>query len=140
MQFPGHTPRSIVLAEDDLDDQEMLEYSFREIDPELTVICVSTGRKLMDHLDRLPDGELPVLIILDYNLPELSGADIMRLLQGNPRYQAIPKLIWSTSNSPYYKSVCMELGAKDYIAKPSDLAAYLSVARHIRSFIEDPVL
>lgn len=140
MQFPGHTPRSIVLAEDDLDDQEMLEYSFREIDPELTVICVSTGRKLMDHLDRLPDGELPVLIILDYNLPELSGADIMRLLQGNPRYQAIPKLIWSTSNSPYYKSVCLELGAKDYIAKPSDLAAYLSVARHIRSFIEDPVL
>lgn len=141
MQFPGHRTRSIVLAEDDLDDQEMLEYSFREIDPLLNVICVTNGRRLMDYLEALPDGELPELIILDYNLPELSGADIMRLLQENVRYVDIPKLIWSTSNSPYYKSVCLELGARDYIAKPSDLAAYLSVARHIRSFIaEDPVV
>lgn len=136
MQFSGHVTGSIVLAEDDIDDQEMLEYSFREIDPQLPLICLPNGRKLMDYLSVLSESALPSIIILDYNLPELNGADIMRLLQQDHRYDHIPKLIWSTSNSPYYKSLCIELGALDYIEKPGDLAAYLSVARHMLSFIK----
>ncbi|MGX5820164.1 response regulator [Chitinophaga lutea] len=135
MQFPGHPTRSIVIAEDDLDDQEMLRYAFREIDPGLVVICVATGKKLMNHLEHLATGNMPALFILDYNLPEMSGADIMRWLRSNERFGEIPILVWSTSNSPYYKSVCMELGARDYIDKPSDLAAYLSTARHMLSFM-----
>lgn len=139
MQFLGHALRSILLAEDDKDDQEMLEYAFREIDPTVAVICVPNGRKFVSYLENISDAELPSLIILDYNLPEMNGAEIISLLQQDSRYKDIPKVIWSTSGSPVYRSICMSIGARDYIVKPSDMAAYLSTARHMLTFIGEPM-
>ncbi|MBO9152301.1 response regulator [Chitinophaga sp. GCM10012297] len=135
MQFPGHATRFIVLAEDDHDDQEMLQFAFREVDPQMRLICLPNGKKFMNWLGERPDDALPSVIVLDYNLPELNGAEIMQLLGPDERLRNIPKIIWSTSNSPVFRSICMDLGASDYIAKPSDLASYIAIARHILSFM-----
>lgn len=135
MQFPGHATKFIVLAEDDQDDQEMLQFAFREVAPHMQLVCMPNGRTFMTWLEKQPDEGLPSVIVLDYNLPELNGAEIMQLLAPDERLKNIPKIIWSTSNSPVFRSICLELGAKDYIAKPSDLASYLAIARHILSFL-----
>ena len=86
------------------------------------------------------EDELPSLIILDYNLPEINGADILNLMKKDQRYAHIPKIIWSTSASPVYRTICKTLGARDYIVKPGDMATYLSIARHMLTFIEEPML
>ncbi|RPE13096.1 response regulator [Chitinophaga lutea] len=139
MQFLGHALRSVLLAEDDQDDQEMLAYAFREIAPQVAVISVPNGKKFMSYLESIGEGELPALIILDYNLPEVTGAEILNLLKSDRRYAHIPKIIWSTSASPVYRAICKTLGARDYIVKPSDMATYLSTARHMLTFIEEPM-
>lgn len=140
MQFLGHAPRSILLAEDDKDDQEMLEYAFREIDPAVSVVCVSNGGKFLSWLQNISTVDLPSLIILDYNLPEMNGAEIITMLQQEERYRDIPKVIWSTSTSPVYRALCLRLGARDYIIKPSDMATYLSTAKHMLTFIREAML
>lgn len=139
MQDLGHTKRTIFLAEDDIDDREMLEFAVKEVDPLAEIVSITNGRRFIALLDGIPDHELPALIILDYNLPELTGVEIVKLLNQKGRYHAIPKVMWSTSSSPVHKSISIELGILDYIIKPSDMASFISIARHMLSFIKAPI-
>jgi CheY-like chemotaxis protein len=109
----------IFLAEDDLDDQEFFIDSFREVTQDVKILTVANGSKAVKVLESLPLDKLPLLIILDYNLPELNGADILRLLQFKELFKSIPKVVWSTSTTPVYEEICMKLGAQAYIVKPS---------------------
>jgi DNA-binding response OmpR family regulator len=123
----------ILLGEDDVDDQDFLEEAILEIDAAFTLCSFNTGEKLIAFLQSLTNDLLPCLIVLDYNMPQLNGADILEILKGNHRYHDIPKIVWSTSDSPAYKTSCMELGACDYIVKPSNLSSLTDVARQILS-------
>jgi len=124
----------ILLGEDDMDDQEFLEEVFLSIDSSYQLQSISNGKNFIIHLDKLDDNNLPCLIILDYNLPQLNGAEILKILDATSRYKAIPKVVWSTSNSSVFRAKCLELGALDYIVKPSNIASLKQVAKHIISF------
>lgn len=137
MQFLGHRKRLILLAEDDVDDQELLENAFGEIDPTWQLVCIPNGRKFVKYLNSMEDGALPALMILDYNIPELTGVEIVQELNDQARYLNIPKIIWSTSSSPVFKAKSIELGVVDYVTKPSDLASFLSIAKHMLSFVKE---
>ena len=124
----------ILLGEDDIDDKEFLEEVFLSIDSSYQLQSISNGKNFIIHLDKLDDNDLPCLIILDYNLPQLNGAEILKILDATGRYKAIPKVVWSTSNSSVFRAKCLELGALDYIVKPSNIASLKQVAKHIISF------
>lgn len=137
MQFSGHLNKQILLAEDDCDDQELLENAFNQIDPSWKVVCIPNGKKFVSYLAEIADQQLPALLVLDYNIPELTGVEILKLLNNESRYQEIPKIIWSTSSSPFFKAASIELGVSDYITKPNDLASFLSIAKHMLSFVKE---
>jgi len=124
----------ILLGEDDADDEELLKEVFTSIDNSFSMRFANNGRKLVTHLEQLPDNDLPCLIILDYNMPELNGAEILKSLKSEARYDSIPKIIWSTSGSETYKRLCLELGACEYIIKPSSFKELTDVARYMLSF------
>ena len=124
----------ILLGEDDADDEELLKEVFTSIDNSFSMRFANNGRKLVTHLEQLPDSNLPCLIILDYNMPELNGAEILKSLKSEARYDSIPKIIWSTSGSETYKRLCLELGACEYIIKPSSFKELTDVARYMLSF------
>ena len=124
----------ILLGEDDADDEELLKEVFSSLDSSFSMMFANNGRKLVAHIEQLPDTDLPCLIILDYDMPELNGADILKALKTDSRYDSIPKIIWSTSGSETYKRICLELGACEYIIKPSSFQELKDVARHMLSF------
>lgn len=124
----------ILLGEDDVDDEELLLEVFSTIDTSYSLTFVNNGRKLAATIRAMPDNHLPCLIVLDYNMPELNGADILRELQNDRRYDSIPKIIWSTSGSDTYKNLCLTLGASDYIIKPSSVKGLTEAARYMLSF------
>jgi CheY-like chemotaxis protein len=137
MMVPLSQPtRSILLAEDDADDQELLSNALREIDPEVDVICITNGRKFVSYLESVQDTQLPSLIILDYNIPELTGVEILTIINEDDRYNSIPKIVWSTSKSPVFKTMSFDMGVVDYIIKPNDIASFTDIARHMLSFIK----
>jgi CheY-like chemotaxis protein len=125
----------ILLAEDDIDDQELLVEAFSEIDPAIQLNSFSTGKKFLNHLEKLPDSEIPNMIILDYNIPEINGAEILEKLESDKRYQHVVKLVWSTSNSALYENSCLSLGAKAYLVKPSNITALMDLAKKMLSFV-----
>lgn len=118
----------IFLAEDDIDDQELLIEAFAHFDDSISVKVVNNGKKAFSFLESLSAGQTPCLIVLDYNLPELSGAEILQKLNQSKLFEDVTKVVWSTSNSPVYESVCMALGAKAYLVKPNDISGMNKLA------------
>jgi CheY-like chemotaxis protein len=123
----------IVLGEDDIDDQEILQEVFFEADSSLRLQFFNNGRKVISHLES-SGHDLPCLIILDYNMPELNGAEILKILSRDERLRSIPKIIWSTSDAPVYKSICLEYGASDYLVKPSKIDVLENMVKYMLSF------
>lgn len=125
--------KTILIGEDDPDDQELLKEVFSSIESSCSLVFTSNGSQLLSYLNNSDNTRLPGLIILDYNMPELNGAEILKELKVN-KYQQIPKIIWSTSRSDIYKNLCLDLGASDYIVKPSRINDLMEVARYMLSF------
>ena len=123
----------ILLGEDDADDQEMLKEVFTSIDTAFILFFVNKGSEILSALSKLKDDQMPCLIILDYNMPGLNGADILREMRTNERYKNIPKVVWSTSGSEKFRSLCLELGALDYVIKPTSVADLEKIARYMLS-------
>ena len=123
----------ILLGEDDADDQEMLKEVFASIDASFVLFFVSNGGEILSALEKLKDDQMPCLIVLDYNMPGLNGADILRELGTNERYKRIPRIVWSTSTSEKFKKLCLELGAADYVIKPNNVNDLEKIARYMLS-------
>jgi CheY-like chemotaxis protein len=98
----------ILLGEDDADDQEMLKEVFTSIDTAFVLFFVNNGKEILSALEKLKDDQMPCLIVLDYNMPGLNGADILQELGTNERYKNIPKVVWSTAMSEKFRKICLE--------------------------------
>lgn len=126
----------IFLAEDDIDDQELFVEAISLHNQSIQIRSVSNGRKAISVLESLPASSLPCLIVLDYNLPEADGAQILNFLSQQDRYHLIPKIVWSTSNSPVYREACLQLGAKAYFTKPTDVSGITALAKEMLSLCD----
>ena len=131
VQLPS---KFILCGEDDKDDEDLLKEIFSSVDGSFSLLFVNNGRKLVSSLDLLPDNSLPCLLVLDYNMPELNGAEILKELKGNSRYDSIPKIIWSTSGAEMYKQLCLTLGASDYVIKPSNVKELQQIVHYMISY------
>lgn len=125
-------PKTVLIGEDDLDDQELLKEIFSSVDGSFVLVFASNGSQVLSYLNENP-GELPCLIILDYNMPGLNGAEILKELKISNRYNSVPKIIWSTSKSGTYKDICLQLGANDYLVKPSNVNDLVDICRYMLS-------
>ena len=123
----------ILIGEDDIDDQEFLKEVFSSIDDSFLIVFASNGHEVFEYLDEKNNNLMPCLIVLDYNMPGMNGIDILRELKNDNRFNEIPKIIWSTSKSPTYKEVALELGANDYLIKPSNVNDLTDICRYMLS-------
>ncbi len=123
----------ILIGEDDMDDKEIIEEAFAEIDPSVKVHFVNNGQNLLSFLTETPSDDLPSLIVIDYNMPGLNGAEILKSLDGSSKVKNIPKVIWSTSGASQYKSSCLSLGAYDYLVKPSSVHELENLVKYLLS-------
>ena len=128
---PSSTPLKILLAEDDPDDQELIREAFKEVNNLLSLHVVENGNRVIEYLNKIEDTHLPCLIILDYNMPELNGAQVLQKLCESPRFAAIPKVILSTSNNVKYIKEAQEKGAHEYRIKPSNFPNLVAMVREM---------
>jgi CheY-like chemotaxis protein len=78
---------------------------------------------LLSHLYSIKeDTQLPRLIITDINMPKMTGLELLALLKANARYKHIKVIVLSTAYKQDYDIQCKELGATDFIQKPSSFA------------------
>lgn len=120
------TPCTILYAEDEPDDILFLERAFKSVGLPHTLNAVSDGEKAQEYLagegqfkdrTRYP---LPDLILLDINMPKQSGLDVLRWLRNQAQFKSLPVLILTSSSRMEDKEKARQLGAEDYLLKPSD--------------------
>jgi CheY-like chemotaxis protein len=127
---------SLLVAEDDLDDQLILEECLGDYGYSGRIHFVKNGKKVIDYLNGLVhDTELPRLIVLDLNMPILNGTQTLFELKQNARYMEIPVVIYSTSDNEHEKRKCMSFGAVDYLVKPISIAESDAMTKRLMEFL-----
>ncbi len=104
----------VLIIDDDPDALEVAKARLTK--EELDIVCVQGGvLGLKAARDEDPD-----LILLDLDMPDISGFDVCRSLKADPELCMIPVLFLSGSTTPEDKIVGLDLGAVDYVTKPFD--------------------
>lgn len=121
----------ILIVEDDPDDQELIAYAFSKADPSLKLCIVDDGQKAIEYLKQSPDKSLPCVILIDYNMPELNGAQVIQKIASDNRLKTIPKVILSTSSNPLFIKESIAKGADAYRVKPDNFSALVHIAKEM---------
>ncbi len=109
----------ILIADDDLEDQEMLIEVIGQVDNSLTIETASDGQEALNKLTSQSPEKSPALLILDFKMPYLNAAELLETLAQDEKYAQIPKVVWSTSNRQEDVKRCLRAGARHYFVKPT---------------------
>jgi CheY-like chemotaxis protein len=71
------------------------------------------GQEALESVRRSP----PDLVVLDLQMPGVSGFDVLRELRADPRFERLPVVICSAASSPYVRDEVLRLGAQDFVSK-----------------------
>jgi CheY-like chemotaxis protein len=75
---------------------------------------------------------IPALVLLDLNLPRLSGMKVLEWIRGQPEYADLPVLIYTSSGQPAEQEQAQNLGANDYLVKPVRLEQIAELVRQAK--------
>jgi CheY-like chemotaxis protein len=120
--------RFILVVDDDEDDCRMVQESLRQIGVKIPVRFVYGGFECFELLDE-PSANLPILIILDVNLPRMNGLEVLEQL--NIKFK-IPVIFYTTSCNEDLLVKARKLGAIDCVQKGTSYADNLKFAKRIK--------
>lgn len=129
---------TIIIADDDSDDQEFLENTIREINSNVKILPLSDGKELMDIFwgkKQTPDPAFlqPDLIFLDLNMPLMGGYEVLKFMREDAALKSIPVFILTTSEFEYDKIKSIAYGANDFYSKPMTLKELKKIVMEIFS-------
>jgi DNA-binding response OmpR family regulator len=127
------------LAEDNLPDALLVREAIRMEKLPLEVHVAPDGERAIEFLakaERDPDAPVPHLILLDLNLPKVDGFDVLRRIRASEKYQNVPVIVITSSDSPADRSETARLGA-GYFRKPPNYEEFLKIGAAMRQFLEE---
>lgn len=133
--------RGILIADDDSEDIELIVEAINSIAPQIDLYKFNNGYTVIEYLDTTTNNELPAVVVLDYNMPGLTGAEVLRHMKKHEdRFRSIIRIVWSSSNSPLYLQECLSNGAKEYIVKPANIQGLQRFAENLVDLCNSSVL
>lgn len=129
--------RTILLVEDNVSDVELTKRAFAKSRIGNPVLVAEDGQEALDllfgqgvHAGR-DLSDVPVLTLLDLNLPRVSGTDVLRRIRGDPRTRRMPVVILTSSKEEQDLASSYDLGVNSYIQKPVDFAQFQQVIEQV---------
>ena len=136
--MPSYPHAAVVLiVEDDPDDVFFLETALKHRPVLRKLYAVPDGERALAFLRREAPYALvprPNLIILDLNLPRMSGLKVLETLKADPDLRSIPVVVLTGSEDDADLEASYDLAATAFIKKPRDLATYNTVVEGIKRF------
>ena len=130
-------PIRVLLVEDNPGDADLTRETLEEGRSRVEVAVAIDGAQALDRLLQRPPyaaAELPDLILLDLNLPKVSGRDVLAQIRQVPSLQSIPVVVLTSSDAEQDVFRSYALGASGYVTKPVGLVAYQSIVRSVERF------
>jgi DNA-binding response OmpR family regulator len=130
---------TIVMIEDDEGHARLIEKNVRRAGVHNEIIPFTLGKKALDYLlgeqrDGLVNRDRHLLILLDLNLPDMSGIDILEQIKGNEHTKCLPVVVLTTTDDEREIQKCYDLGANVYITKPVDYEGFATAIRNLGLF------
>ncbi|MBD0304090.1 MAG: response regulator [Tolypothrix sp. T3-bin4] len=133
----GSLDFDVLLIEDDLGDVELTETALSRSKLRVNLHVVNDGEEALAYLrqeGQYTKASRPSLILLDLNLPGLSGLEILSAIKSDQSLKSIPVVILTTSdtNTDILKSY--ENGVNCYVTKPIGLKEFIKIVNTIEDF------
>jgi len=127
--------RPILLVEDNPMDVDLTLRAFKRGHLVNPIEVARDGEEALAWIPRWEAGEpLPLVILLDINLPRLDGLEVLRQLREHPVSQALPVVVMTSSSEDRDIQAAYRLHANSYIIKPVDFDKFMEVAQQIELY------
>ncbi|AEV27126.1 MULTISPECIES: response regulator [Azospira] len=128
--------KNILLVEDNDQDEKLILRALRKVNLANQVDVARDGQQALDYL--FAEGEfsgragqpLPTVVLLDINLPRISGLDVLKRLRADSRTHLLPVVMLTSSDEEQDRLASYEDGANSFVRKPLDFGEFAeTVAR-----------
>ncbi|SEQ01598.1 Response regulator receiver domain-containing protein [Devosia sp. YR412] len=132
-------PVTIIMIEDDEGHARLIEKNIRRAGVSNQILPFTNGSDALAFLMG-PDGTGAVnkgrqlLVLLDLNLPDMTGVDILEKVKGNEHTKRSPVVVLTTTDDQREIQRCYDLGANVYITKPVDYEGFANAIRQLGLF------
>ncbi|WP_169719998.1 response regulator [Dyadobacter alkalitolerans] len=125
--------RTIYLVDDDDDDRMIIRQAVRELMDRVNIIEFSSGYDFLENLvGHWPSEQ--TLVLMDINMPRMSGLDVIKAMQSDPASRLVPVLAISTATDKTLIDRVIASGAYGYFEKPVTYEQIGELASNIKDF------
>jgi CheY-like chemotaxis protein len=129
-------PVTIVLVEDDEGHARLIEKNLKRAGVFNDIHHFANGMAAMEYLFQSNTKSAhPLLVLLDLNLPDMSGLDILTRLKQDPVMRQVPVIVLTTTDDQREIQHCYALGCNVYITKPVHYEAFSQAIRQLGLFL-----
>ena len=129
---------NIVMIEDDDGHARLIEKNIRRAGIANAISHFVDGTSALDYLFHHPQGPAlngPAMILLDLNLPDMSGIDILGRIKADGRLKRTPVVVLTTTDDKVEIQRCYDLGANVYITKPVNYESFAKAIQQLGLFL-----
>ena len=125
--------RPILLVEDDNADMMTVRRALKDLKVPNELVHHLNGENALKYL-RNNTNKGPCVILLDLNMPKMSGVDFLAVVKADPELRQIPVIILTISNEEDDKTKCFELSVAGYILKPSTYDDFIKAMKTLDTY------
>lgn len=125
--------KSVLLVEDDKIDVMTIRRIFKELKIQNPLTVASNGEEALDLLMQGRTQNFSV-ILLDLNMPRMSGIEFLAVVKSNDRFRHIPIVVLTTSNHEDDIQQAYDLSVEGYMVKPVDYDQFVEMMKNIHGY------
>ncbi|WP_404365608.1 response regulator [Sphingomonas sp. MMS24-J45] len=135
----AHQSVSIIMIEDDEGHARLIEKNIRRAGISNSITHFTDGTTALDYLFNAEEGPQrngPALVLLDLNLPDMSGTDILtKIKAAEGPLRRTPVVVLTTTDDKVEIQRCYDLGCNVYITKPVNYESFAQAIRQLGLFL-----
>ena len=133
-------PVTILLIEDDPGHARLIEKNVRRAGVNNKIVPFTDGTTAMAYLRGRDAAGVrtaghSLLVLLDLNLPDMSGIDILKAVKEDDHLKRVPVVVLTTTDDKVEIQRCYDLGCNVYITKPGDYEGFATAIRQLGLFL-----
>jgi len=131
------TPKTLLLVEDNPQDELLTLRALRRANLANRIDVVRDGQQALDYLFRegefadRNDPELPTVVLLDINLPRLSGLEVLERLRADTRTRLLPVIVLTSSDDELDRLRSYENGCNSFVRKPVEFGEFAEIVARL---------